>query len=119
MAQALPFIGLGPAGWALGGIITIGAIVLAKNNKKKNEDRNIPHLPDNHNGGNPNNRGPNGDPEHPFFYHGIRCKSRKEAYERALKDGFGTRPVFHKGHFHPAKFRGGQRFKFGNAHYFW
>ena len=71
-AVAAPLLGLGPGGWIAAGIITAGIILLAK----KNQDQNIPPLHDNHNKGNPNNRGPNG-PIHPYYYHTIMCKSRK------------------------------------------
>ena len=112
-AVAAPLLGLGPGGWIAAGIITAGIILLAK----KNQDQNIPPLHDNHNKGNPNNRGPNG-PIHPYYYHIIMCKSRKDAFERALRDGFGNKPLFDRDHFHLTKIRG-RLFKFGNAHYKW
>jgi hypothetical protein len=96
------------------GIITAGILLFAK----KNKNNNIPHLHDNHNKGNPNNKGPNG-PKDPFYYHNVWCKSKKDAYERALRDGYGNKPIFDGDHFHLSKMRGGKLFKFGNAHYRW
>ena len=113
-AAAAPLFSLGPAGWIIGGLATAGILLMAKKNKNKN----IPHLPDNHNKGNPNNRGPNG-PIHPFYYHTVYCKSKKDAFNRALKDGFGSKPIFDGDHFHLSKMRGGKLFKFGNVHYKW
>ena len=115
-AIAAPAISLGPVGWAIGGAILLGGIFLAK---KHNDDHNLPHLHDNHNHGNPNNRGPNGDPIHPYYYHMIMAKSKKDAFNRALRDGFGAKPLLDGNHFHLTKFRGGVKHKFGNCHYFW
>lgn len=113
-AVAAPLVGLGPGGWVAAGIITAGILLFAK----KNKNNNIPHLHDNHNKGNPNNKGPNG-PKDPFYYHNVWCKSKKDAYERALRDGYGNKPIFDGDHFHLSKMRGGKLFKFGNAHYRW
>lgn len=113
-AVAAPLVGLGPWGWVAAGIITAGILLFAK----KNKNNNIPHLHDNHNKGNPNNKGPNG-PKDPFYYHNVWCKSKKDAYERALRDGYGNKPIFDGDHFHLSKMRGGKLFKFGNAHYRW
>ena len=113
-AVAAPLVGLGPGGWVAAGIITVGILLFAK----KNKNHNIPRLHDNHNKGNPNNKGPNG-PKDPFYYHIVWCNSKKDAYERALRDGFGNKPIFDGDHFHLSKMRGGKLFKFGNAHYRW
>ena len=113
-AAAAPLLTLGPGGWIAAGVITAGVILFAK----KNNNQNIPHLHDNQNKGNPNNKGPNG-PKHPFHYHTVWCKSKKDAFERALRDGHGNRPIFDGDHFHLGRMRGGQFFKFGIVHYKW
>ena len=115
-AVAAPVLGMGPAGWIIGGGILLGGILFAK---KNHDDHNIGHIHDNHNQGNPNNRGPNGDPQFPYYYHDVKCKSKKDAFERALRDGHGNRPIFDGDHFHQSIMRGGIRYKFGNAHYRW
>ena len=114
-AAATPLVSMGPVGWAIGGGILLGTIFLAK---KHHDDNNRGTIHDNHNKGNPNNRGPNG-PEHPFYYHNVWGKSKKDAYERALRDGHGVRPIPDGNHFHRGIMRGGNIFKFGNAHYRW
>ena len=113
-AAVAPLVGLGPVGWLAGGLAAAGIIMWAK----KNKNNNIPHLHDNGNKGNPNNRGPNG-PKHPFYNHRILCKSKKDAFDRALRDGHGNKPIFDGDHFHLGKMRGGKFYKFGNAHYHW
>ena len=114
-AIAAPAIGFGPVGWAIGGAVVVGGLLLAAANNNNNNNGSIP---DNHNRGNPNNRGPNG-PEHPFYYHEVRGKSRKDAFNRALNDGYGNTPIDHGDHFHASRMRGGELFKFGNTHYRW
>ena len=114
-AAAAPLISLGPGGWIAAGVITAGVLLMAKKNKNKNH----PPLHDNGNKGNPNNKGPNGDQVFPFYYHKVKCKSKKDAFERALKDGFGNKPIPDGNHFHLSKMRGGKVFKFGNANYEW
>ena len=115
-AAAAPLFGAGPIGWIAGGAIVLGGLLLAK---KHHDDHNLPPLHDNRNHGNPNNRGPNGDPEHPFYEHFILAKSRKDALERARRAGFGNRPIDHGDHFHARKIRQMIEYKFGNAHFKW
>ena len=114
-AAAAPLVSMGPLGWAIGGGILLGTLLLAK---KNHDDGNRKTIHDNHNKGNPNNRGPNG-PEFPYYYHNIKAKSKKDAYERALRDGHGVTPIPDDDHFHRGIMRGGKIFKFGNAHYRW
>ena len=114
-AAAAPVFSMGPVGWAIGGGLLLGAVLFSK---KHHDDHNVGKIHDNHNKGNPNNRGPNG-PENQFYYHTIFAKSRKDAFDRALRDGHGNRPLFHGDHFHRTIMRGGNLFKFGNAHYKW
>ena len=115
-AVAAPLFGAGPLGWAVGGALVVGGILFAK---KHHNDHNLPPLHDNHNRGNPNNKGPNGDPKDPFYIHKIFAKSRKDAFERAKKAGFGNRPINHGDHFHIRKIRGMQDYKFGSSHFYW
>ena len=115
-AIAAPALGFGPVGWAVGGAVAVGVLLFAAANNNNNNNGSI-H--DNHNGGNPNNRGPNGDPQFPFYYHEVRGRSRKDAYNRALNDSYGNQPINHGNHFHASRMRGGQLFKFGNTHYTW
>ena len=68
---------------------------------------------------NPNNRGPNGDPQFPYYYNEVKGKSRKDTFNRALNNSYGNQPINHGNHFHASRMRGGQLFKFGNTHYTW
>ena len=75
-------LGLGPGGWiALGVIIVVGIISKEQSDKKIN----TPHLYDNYNKANPNKKGPNGL-QPPYYYHTISSKSKKDAFERYLRD---------------------------------
>ena len=85
----------------------------------KKEDKNIKTLHDNHNKGNPNNKDPEGKKINPYYYHEVHAKSKKDAYEKALKDSFGNKPIDHGDHFHQSRKREGNTYKYGNTHYTW
>ena len=114
-ALAAPAFACGPPGWVVGGAAIaatgIGLLFASTNN-------NNGHIPDNHNRGNPNNRGPNG-PENQYYYHEVKGKSRKDAFNRAQNDSYGNTPIDHGNHFHASRMRNGEIFKFGNTHYTW
>ena len=67
--------------------------------QKKVKKKNDPHQHDNHNKANPNKKGPNG-PQYPYYYHTISSKSKKDAFERSLRDGHWNKSIFDGDHFH-------------------
>ena len=92
-----------------------------KSHKKKKDvdDDNLKPLHDNRNHGNPHNIDKDGKKVDPYYYHEVHAKSRKDAYDRALKDGFGNKPIDHGDHFHQSRKRDGEVYKYGNTHYTW
>ena len=94
MATA-PLLGLGPGGWIAFGVISFGAILLTQKSIKKNNS----HSDDDHNKANPNKKRQNG-PQHPFYYHTISCKSKKDDFERAIRDDHENKPIFNDAHFY-------------------
>ena len=77
-----PLLGPGPGGWIAFGVTILVCIISTEKSKKKND----PHQHDNHNKANPNKKGSNG-PQYPYYYHTISSKSKKDAFERSLRDG--------------------------------
>ena len=91
-----------------------------KAHKKKDvDDKNLESLHDNHNHGNPNNIDKEGKSVNPYYYHEVHAKSRKDAWNKALNDGFGNKPIDHGDHFHQSRKRDGEAYKYGNTHYTW
>ena len=94
--------------------------IAKKGGKKKDvEDKNIKTLHDNHNHGNPNNKDPEGKSVDPYYYHEVHGKTKKDAWNKALNDGFGNKPIDHGDHFHQSRMRDGEAYKYGNTHYTW
>ena len=100
----------------LGGAIVVGGIVLIK---KHHDDHNLPSLHDNYNSSNPNNKGPNGDPNDTFYTHIIIAKSRKDTLEKTRKSGYGNKPVGYGEHFHMRKICEKKDFKYESTHFTW
>jgi hypothetical protein len=90
-----------------------------KKKPKKDKDKNFPTIHDGHNKGNPHNVDSDGEPDNLYYYHSVQGNSRKDAYNKALKDGFGNRPIDHGDHFHQSRIRDGKQYKYGNTHYTW
>ena len=90
-----------------------------KGGKKKDvDDKNLEKLHDSHNHGNPHNK-EDGEQVCPYYYHEILGKSKKDAWNKALNDGFGNKPIDHGDHFHQSRKRNGEAYKYGNTHYTW
>lgn len=91
----------------------------AHKKKKDVDDKNIKSIHDNHNHGNPHNIDTEGKSENPYYYHEVHANSRKDAWNKALNDGFGNKPIDHGDHFHQSRKRDGEAYKYGNTHYTW